>query len=228
MKDSSLERYIYFIVIVVITVSLSIVLLINSIIPVRIDFSDSIWTPLSTFLGALLGAGITGFLAVYISNKEFNRQKKIIVENGDKSKLLLKHYLTNLSYTLIDILEVEEQISYLEDPLSNVPIIEIGPDNYRPAYWPEEEYEAYISKFNALAAQRTIKFEDFHKQYLKVKEIDVRNLSYSKLDEHLCNLSDINFSILSLMITCANNKFYRLKEEEKGRAIKVLENIRNF
>lgn len=228
MKEFFFERFIYFIVIVMLTFSLLTVLLINSIIPVRLDFSEPFWNPLSTFMGALLGAGITGVLATNISNKEANRQKKIIIENMDKNKLLLQHYLRELTYPLAEMLKVEEEISELNDPNSDIPIVQIGQDQYTLKYWLEEENEIYGKKFRKLAAKRSVKLDEFYQQYLKVKEIDVRNLSYSKLDEHLNNLSDINLSILSIISTCANNKFYRLTEEEKGRAVKVLENIRNF
>ena len=54
---------------------------------------STFWTPFSTFAGALMGALITGGLAIHINQKETRRIKIKERMDTDKNLRIINHYL---------------------------------------------------------------------------------------------------------------------------------------
>lgn len=107
MNEHRIERIIYLTVIFVLFICLIVIVMLNSFNLPTIDFMNPIWSPLSTFLGALIGAGITGGIALYITEKDKkyrkDEKKEEVIDNYNKSFELIKMWSNSYLITYKEI-----------------------------------------------------------------------------------------------------------------------------
>lgn len=87
MTEGKLEKIILYIVVLVLLVSLFTVIFIMNQPFSIVNINSEIWSPLSTFVGALLGAGISGSIAIYVMRRDISsRTEEKIKELNDNYK----------------------------------------------------------------------------------------------------------------------------------------------
>lgn len=105
MKELKLENKILYIVLFIVINCLIIFLIYANTKLMGIDFNDSFWNPLSTFLGAFIGAIITGAIAIGINSRQntLNELKEIRLVNNNYKKTF--SLLKNWNFSFEDQLE---------------------------------------------------------------------------------------------------------------------------
>ncbi|WP_313893875.1 hypothetical protein [Psychrobacillus sp.] len=232
MSERKIERNVLYSIIFVLIFVLYILIsgIINSIFEFNfyIGFKRSFWGPASTFLGALLGAGITGLLAVRINQKETQRLRNMESEKGNKVLRVLNHYSKNLFDELESILFAENSINIIRDPMQDVPIIEVNEDEYGPAYFPDDEIMEYNRLIKPLIDARRTSAQNFIEEYRKFREINTDNLNYDLLDKYLWLISEFKLFVLPVINEIKEKSYRRIKEHEKEKIQFIFHELSEF
>lgn len=115
----------------------------------QIDWSANYWGPLSTMIGALLGALITGFVAIHVMKQENLLRKKERDDNFKKTFVILKKFIPSAFESLKNIFlmvqdknadkkrVLEIELSSLKENISRL-------NSINDDYIPQEIYEDFL------------------------------------------------------------------------------------
>ncbi|WP_186673922.1 hypothetical protein [Sporosarcina sp. BP05] len=225
MSDNKIESKVLY----AINISLILVIyflitgIVNSVIGFTfvVELTSSFWGPASTFLGALSGAGITGFLAIKINQKESQRLRDLETEKSNKVLRILNYYSQNLYEHLESILFAENSYSEIRNPMDDVPYEEVSDGEWVPQYIPYEEVYAYDRLIRPLLASRRKSAQKFVDEFNKFNEINTDNLNFGKLDKYLMLKSEFKLFVLPVI--------YRINDKDSSRInVKEIEKIQSI
>ncbi|MBO1913044.1 hypothetical protein J4G37_50590, partial [Microvirga sp. 3-52] len=100
------------------------------------------------FWGALLGATVTGFMAIWISNGEQNKRTKEKADESKKVLLLLKEYSSGLINEITKMVESINLIKETDDPYAEVEVDYV--DNEGNQYYKNLPTDPDLDKYDSI------------------------------------------------------------------------------
>ncbi|KQL22104.1 hypothetical protein [Psychrobacillus sp. FJAT-21963] len=153
MDESKIEETILYIVVFILSISLIVLVFLMNFSLINIKIEGDIWGPLSTFIGALLGAGISGGIAIYIMNRDttFRREERQeeLNDNFKKSFELISMWSNSYLQTfnsLHNLVQANEggKKNSLEIQLNAIKECMTRLDKINDDYIPQEVYKDFL------------------------------------------------------------------------------------
>lgn len=111
---------------------------------VKYNFNYELLNPVSTFTGALLGALITGGLAIYINKQETNRIKEKEENDSSKTAKFIDHYVSLMIFKHDTMVSTWEKMKSIPGPWEEVEFTkDANGDDYPKWFPPQEEVTKY-------------------------------------------------------------------------------------
>lgn len=206
-KIKLLKGIAWFLTIIIIIYSLFLLtLFINNIITV-----DSIIGS-SPFTGSLLGALVTGLLAIFVSNIEHRRLRKKDKEESKKTYKQLKQYLSLMNFEFDKIINKWEEFHELPVPfeiqeyedgyVSKIQLV--SPDEEKQILYQQDQINKKVSIYASEIITYSIYFF----------EININDLESSLLDEYLKINGNIRVYAIPKIKKLIDNGVSSLSEEE--------------
>lgn len=150
-----------------------------------VDLTAPHWGPLSTLLGALIGAVITGLIAIIVNKDTENKRLKEKREAESKMNDILKFYLRDIKEDYLLILSLYEQ--YNADQYTTTQVVENANDT--------KEVTSRPQTVDTKTIQLMQQYVEVSKRHLanleKLTQIDLVSIRRGDLKNFLTILSDI-------------------------------------
>lgn len=229
MSEWKIEKTILYIVVTVLFMAIFTLILgiINTTI--KFHFTSDFWGPFSTFAGAMLGAVITGGLAIYINNKESRRLVKKERDTEVKNIKILKHYLQLMDFEFEVILNLKKELESIENPWDEIDMVEVSHGDFHYIGTPpREELNEYKEKVDSNIAVTKRSAQNFIEEYSKMIEINTDNLKIEQLDIYLKTISNLKLDVIPAIQYIKENGNNVLNIKEQQRIKGIINNLLNY
>lgn len=180
------------------------------------------------FLGALLGAVITGILALYING--FQHRKQSQKEDYESKKVLkiFHHYSKEMITHFNNLSNNYNKFDAIYDPHSQIEIFEDEHGQEHLVYYPQDfeikEYEIVVKPFIDIIKRES---ESLLNEFEKVNAINIYSLKLKELDNVLKFLSIFRSSISPKLKEVIKTKRPTITSQERDTINRIFEAFHN-
>lgn len=183
----------------------------------------------SSFLGALLGATITGGLALYINS--FQHKKESQKELNESQKvLLIFHYYSKVMNTSFNSLNANfDEYESIDDPYSQIEFYTDDDGNEHTAYFPSgfeiKEYEAKVKPLIEIIKRNS---ESILEEFEKVNSVNIYSLKLRELDSVLKFLGTFKSTIEPKFKEIIKSDYPSITLQERDAINRIFEGFNNI
>lgn len=194
----------------------------------ELDFNPNYYflNPVSTFTGALLGALITGGLAIHINKRENNRIKEKEDNDSTKTTKFIDHYAELMLFEHSVIVGCWEKKSSIPHPWEDVEFGEDAQGNEQPLWFPppeeEAEYEKQTDPLKRVIRASAKNYIDYSN---KLMELKVDSLDLKSLDQYLGTVSKLQIMILPIMKDVSESENIQIDMEHMKRIEEIVQEL---
>lgn len=216
-----LKRVIY---VLLVLLFLAAIWIINN--KIKLNFNYDLLNPVSTFTGALLGALITGGLAIYINKQETNRIKEKEENDSTKTAKFINHYASLMIFEHDILVESWRQMESIPHPWDDVEFTKDAEGNDYPKWFPPQEEE---KEYSIQIAPYKQGIRDAAKNYInycnKLMELKVDNLDIESLDQYLETVIKLQVTILPVIKDISESENSKIDIEDMNRMREIIEGL---